>query len=179
MPLWGITDGAEDKPKYLTTEEKTRTYADATGWKIDKTVGSRVQTELLVAVSGGNNLATAIAEATITSVYFKDASYDQGDTGTVVVVWNERVDVTNGATLSVTGSVDGAVTATSTAVTDSNKAEFTFTVPATTQDLSIGAQTISGTIVDDGTSTVSDKAFVTGDRVGATGTGTYADISVA
>lgn len=179
MPLWGITTSDESKPKYLTTEEKTRTYADATGWKIDKTVGSRVQTELLVAVSGGNNLATAIAEATITSVYFKDASYDQGDTGTVVVAWNERVDVTNGATLVVTGSVTGSVTATASAVTDSNKAEFTFTVPSQTEDLSIGAQTISGTIVDDGTTTVSDKTFATGDRVGATGTGTYADISVA
>ena len=112
-------------------------------------------------------------------MYFKEASYDQGDTGTVVVVWNERVDVTSGATLAVTGSVSGSVTATSGAVTDSNKAEFTFTVPSQTEDLSIGAQTISGTIVDDGTSTASDKAFVTGDRIGATGTGTYADISVA
>ena len=179
MPLWGITTSDESKPKYLTTEEKTRTYADATGWKIDKTVGSRTQTELLVAVSGSNNLATALAAANITAVYFKEASYDQGDTGTVVVAWNERVDVTSGATLAVTGSVSGSVTATSGAVTDSNKAEFTFTVPSQTEDLSIGAQTISGTIVDDGTSTVSDKAFVTGDRIGATGTGTYADISVA
>ena len=37
----------------------------------------------------------------------------------------------------------------------------------------------SGTIVDDGTSTASDKVFVVGDRLGATGTGTYANISVA
>jgi len=179
MALWGISDSDESKPKYLKQEDKNNCVAKSEGWVLKKSVGSRNLEEVLVAVSGGLNLATAVGNADITGVYFKDASYDQGDTGTVVVNYNENVDVTNGATLVVTGSVTGSITATAAAHDGKNNIEFTFTVPSETEDLSIGAQTISGTIVDDGTSTASDKVFVVGDRLGATGTGTYANISVA
>jgi len=179
MALWGITDGAESKPKYLKQEDKNNTVAKAEGWVLKKTVGSRNLEEVLVAVGSATNLATAIAEATITGVWFKDASYDQGDTATVVVNWNENVDITNGATLVVTGSVTGSITATAAAQTGVNNGEFTFTVPSQAEDLSIGAGSITGTIVDNGTSTVSDKAFVAGNRLGATGTGTYADITIS
>ena len=179
MALWGITDSDESRPKYLKQADKNNCVAKEEGWVLKKTVGSRNLEEVLVAVGSGTNLATALGNADILGVYFKDASYDQGDTGTVVVNYNENVDVTNGATLVVTGSVSGSVTATAAAQTGVNSAEFTFTVPSQTEDLSIGAQTISGTIEDAGTSTASDKVFVTGDRLGATGTGTYADISVA
>ena len=179
MALWGISDSDESKPKYLTQEDKNNCVAKEEGWVLKKTVGSRSMEEVLVAVSGGLNLATAVGNADITGIWFKDASYEQGDTGTVVVNYNENVDVTNGATLVVTGSVTGSITATAAAQTGVNNAEFTFTVPSQTEDLSIGAQTISGTIEDAGTSTASDKVFVTGDRLGAGGTGTYADISVA
>lgn len=179
MALWGITTGTEDKPKYLKQEDKNNTVAKAEGWVLKKAVGSRNLEEILVAVGSATNLATAIAEATITGVWFKAASYDQGDTATVVINWNENVDITNGATLVVTGSVTGSITATAAAQTGVNNGEFTFTVPAQTEDLSIGAGSITGTIVDTGTSTVSDKAFATGDRLGATGTGTYANISIA
>ena len=179
MALWGISDSDESKPKYLNQEDKNNCVAKEEGWVLKKTVGSRNMEEVLVAVSGGLNLATALGNADITGVYFKAASYEQGDTATVVVNYNENVDVTNGATLVVTGSVTGSITATAAAQTGVNNAEFTFTVPSQTEDLSIGAQTISGTIEDAGTSTASDKEFVTGDRLGAGGTGTYADISVA
>lgn len=179
MALWGISDSDESKPKYLKQEDKNNCVAKPEGWVLKKSVGSRNLEEVLVSVSGGLNLATAVGNADITGVWFKDASYDQGDTGTVVVNYNENVDVTNGATLVVTGSVTGSITATAAAHDGKNNIEFTFTVPSQTEDLSIGAQTISGTIVDDGTSTASDKVFVVGDRLGAGGTGTYADISVA
>mgnify|MGYP000039604735 FL=1 len=179
MALWGVTDSDESRPKYLKQEDKNNCVGKPEGWVLKKTVGSRNLEEVLVAVGSQTNLSTALGNADILGVYFKDASYAQGNTGTVVVNYNENVDVTNGATLVVTGSVTGSVTATAAAQTAVNSAEFTFTVPSQTEDLSIGAQTISGTIVDTGTSTASDKIFATGDRLGATGTGTYADISVA
>ena len=179
MALWGITDADEAKPKYLKQEDKNNVVAKAEGWVLKKAVGSRNLEEVLVAVGSKTNLATALGNADITGVYFKESSLAQGDTGTVVVNYNENVDVSNGATLVVTGSVTGAITATAAAHDGKNNIEFTFTVPSQTEDLSIGAQTISGTIVDDGTSTASDKVFVVGDRLGSGGTGTYADISVA
>lgn len=179
MALWGITDGTESKPKYLKQEDKNNTVAKTEGWVLKKAVGSRNLEEILVAVGSATNLATAIAEATITGVWFKAASYAQGDTATVVVNWNENVDITNGATLVVTGSVTGSITATAAAQTGVNNGEFTFTVPSQAEDLSIGAGSITGTIVDNGTSTASDKAFATGDRLGATGTGTYANITIS
>ena len=55
--------------------------------------------------------------------------------------------------------------------TSTNRVEFTFTAAATGKAHAIQAQTISGTIVDTGTSTASDKAFVAGDVVGAGGSG--------
>lgn len=179
MALWGITDADEAKPKYLKQEDKNNVVAKAEGWVLKKAVGSRNLEEVLVAVGSNTNLATALGNADITGVWFKESSYDQGDTATVVVNYNENVDVSNGATLVVTGSVTGAITATAAAHDAKNNIEFTFTVPSQAEDLSIGAQTISGTIVDDGTSTASDKVFVVGDRLGAGGTGTYADITIA
>ena len=163
MALWGISSGSEAKPKYLTQEEKNNTYAVDAGWEKKTVVGSRTLTELLVAVGSNTVMTTALAEATISSVFFTDSAYAQADAGSVTISWNEKVDITNGATLVVTGSVTGAVTATAAAQTGTNTGVFNFTVPSQTEDLSIGAQTVSGTIVDTGTSTVSDKVFVTGD----------------
>ena len=48
-----------------------------------------------------------------------------------------------------------------------NRVEFTFTAAATGKAHSIGAQTISGTIVDSTGGATSDKVFVAGDVVGA------------
>jgi len=179
MALWGVTDSDESKPKYLKQEDKNNCVAKEEGWVLKKSVGSRELEEVLVAVSGATNLATALGNADITGVYFEAASYDQGDSANVIVVYNENVDVTNGATLTVGATGGSDVTATAAAHDGKNKISFAFTVPSRTCDLSIAAQTISGTIVDDGTSTASDKAFVAGDLLGATGTGTYAVISVA
>ena len=179
MALWGVSDSDESKPKYLKQEDKNNCVAKAEGWVLKKSVGSRNLEEVLVAVGSATNLATALGNADITGVYFEEASYAQGDSAKVIVVYNENVDVTNGATLTVGATGGSDVTATAAAHDGKNKIEFAFTVPSRTCDLSIAAQTISGTIVDDGTSTASDKVFVAGDRLGATGTGTYAAISVA
>ena len=89
------------------------------------------------------------SEATISAVHFDATTYAQGDTGKVVVVYNEQVDVTNGATLGNGATGGSDATATAAAHDGKNKIEFSFTVPSRTCTLSIGAQSISGTIVDD------------------------------
>ena len=180
MALWGIKDGAESKPKYLTQADKNNTVAKPEGWVLKTTRGARKLEEVLVAMSSQTNLSTALAEATITGVWFNESTLAQGATGrTVVVNWNENVDITAGATL-VVGATGGAdVTATAAAQTGVNNGLFTFTVPGRTCDLSIAAQTITATLVDTGTVVVSDKEFATGDLLGSGGTGAYAVIAVA
>jgi len=179
MALWGIKDGAESKPKYLTQADKNNTVAKPEGWVLKTTRGARKLEEVLVAMSSQTNLSTALGKATITGVWFNESTLARTDIGTVVVNWNENVDITAGATLVVTGSEDGAITATAAAQTGVNNGLFTFTVPETTQNLSIAAQTITATLVDTGTAVVSDKEFATGDLLGSGGTGAYAVIAVA
>ena len=181
MPLWGIVDGTEDKPKYLKQEDKNNCVAKPHGWEPQIPVGSRTRTETLVAVGSQTNLSTALAEATISAVHFDATSYDQGDAGKVIVVYNEQVDVTNGATLVVGATGGSDATATAAAHDGKNKIEFAFTVPSRTCTLSIGAQSISGTIVDDVGGATADKAIAAGDVIdaGGAGTGGTATISVA
>lgn len=188
MALWGITTADESKPKYLTQEEKNRTIAKQDGWNLRTTIGARIQDEILVATTpgtaGARFLTTALAEATISAVHFGATTYAQADaTAEVVVVYNELVDVTVGATLVLSGSVTGvgAITATAAAQTAVNQVKFVFTVPSQTETLSIPAGSITGTIVDTGTAVVSDKTFVSGDVIdaGGAGTGGTATIAVA
>lgn len=178
MPLWGKSTSDESRPKWLRENDDpannlNTAFADERGWVIRHANGY----EEVIACVGG--LGTLLGNATIAGVYFKAASYAQGATGTVVVNYNEKVTVTSGATLAVTGSVSGAITATAAGQTGVQQAEFTFTVPSGAQTLSIGAQTISGTIVDVGTATASDKAFLVTDVQGVTGRGTVKTIAVA
>lgn len=178
MALWGNSTSDESRPKWLRENDNpgndlNNCFADERGWVLRHPNGYE---EVLVTVSG---LSTKLGNATIAGVYFKATSYAKNATGTVVVNYNEKVTVSNGATLTVTGSVSGVTTATAATQTGVQKAEFTFTVPNTTQTLSIAGQTISGTIVDVGTATASDKVFVTGEVKGAGGVGVVKTISVA
>jgi len=179
MALWGITDGAESKPNWLSQADKNNTVAKAHGWELQKTVGSRTLTETLVAISSAGALSTALAEATISSVYFTASTYDQADSGSVTVVYNEQVSVTNGATLVVTGSTTGAVTATAAAHTAKNQIVFAFTVPSQTETLSIAAQTITATVVDSLGGATSDKVVAAGDIHDAGGAGTAGTATIA
>lgn len=184
MALWGISTTDESKPKYLTQEEKNRTFAKENGWTLRTNVGARVQEEILVATTPGTLLTTALAEATISAVHFEAATYAQGAAAKVIVVYNELVDVVGAETLAVTGTVTGAVTATAAAQTGVNRVEFDFTVPSATETLSIGAQTISvntGGITDAVGGAVSDLIIGAGDVIdaGGLGTGGTATIDVA
>ena len=183
MALWGNSSSDESKPKWTTdgnkTADKQNVFATAQGWvmrhytKDDK---STHYDEILCAMGG---LTTALADATITTVHFDKKSYARAASGKVIVVYNELVDVTNGATLTVTASGQSNPTATAAAQTGTNRVVFTFTVPNAATTLSIGAQTISGTIKDAGTNVDSDKVFDAGDVIGAGGRGSTKTITVA
>ena len=191
MPLWGKTESDESKPKYLDRVNKNGLledcFATEQGWVLRHYKGTdkataRYWDELLVAIgglAGGTSASTLLGEADITAVFFEQEALDQGDTGTVVVIYNEKVTVTAGATLAVTGSTTGAVTATYARGTTTNRVEFDFTVPSQAETLSIGAQTISGTIVDTTGGATSDKAFVAGDVIGAGGSGTDKTLTIS
>ena len=184
MPLWGKTTSDESKPKYLTrgaaSHDPQNCFATNQGWVLrhyKNAAKTKYWDEVLVSIDGlvgaGGSGTDTIGAATITAVFYEETSYAGGATGSVVVIYNERVDVTNGATLVVTNTTDSAdITATAAAQTNTNRVEFTFTAAATDKVHTIGAQTISGTIKDAGTNTASDKVFVAGDVKGAGGSGT-------
>ena len=184
MPLWGKSTSDESRPKWLRPEDQpannlNTAFADARGWVIKHANGFE---EVIATISnlGGAGSTDLLGNATIAGVYFAAKTYARNATGTVTVNYNELVTVTSGATLAVTGSVTGAITATAAGQTGVQQVAFTFTVPNVAETLSIAAQTISGTIVDRGTATASDKVFVAGDVINtAGGTGTVKTIAVA
>ena len=195
MPLWGKTTSDESKPKYLDNVNKNGLaedcFATEEGWVLRHNKGSDKNTarfwdEVLVAIgglAGGASTTEGLGAANITGVFFEQESLAQGATGTVVVVYNELVDVAvSNPTLVVTGSTTGAVTATYARGTGLNRLEFDFTVPSQTETLSIGAQSItlagSSTIKDKGAQ-VADVTIAAGDVRGAGGSGTDKTLSIA
>ena len=113
MPLWGITDTDESKPKWLTDAEKKEVYADNSGWVVE---GGSTMTgndnddaapEILVAIG---NLATAVGSADIDFVEWITTTADKsaGFTLSVRVRYNEVVTVTGSPTLAVTNGNQGS-----------------------------------------------------------------------
>ena len=168
MALWGISANVDEaKPKWLTEEQKKNVYATDRGWV---QLNGKGLEEVIVAIGGlaGGTSATAyLGAATISNVEFSAASsYSEASGGTVsvVVTFNERVDITG--TPQVTVSSTGA---TSTFTLDyashtRNRVTFTATggngtLPVAEDDvLSIGANAVSlngGTVFDYGTSLAS------------------------
>lgn len=194
MPLWGKTESDESKPKYLDRVNKNGLledcFATEQGWVLRHYKGTdkataRYWDELLVAIgglSGGTSTTAALGEADLTAVFFEQEALAQGDTGTVVVIWNEQVDVTGTKTITVTGSVTGAITATYARGTGSNRLEFDFTVPSQAEVLSIGNPfTIdgSGSIKDKGTNVEAEGGSFAGKVIGAGGSGTDLTLTIA
>ena len=188
MALWGVTDADESKPKWAVrggAVDPSNIFATADGWVLrhyKNAAKTAHWDEILVAVDGlvgaGGRGTDTIAAADITAVFFEESTYAAAATGTVVVIYNELVDVTNGATLVVTNTTDSAsITATAAAQTDTNRVEFTFICASASKVHTIGAQTISGTIKDANTNTASDKVFVLGDTIGAGGSGSTKTIT--
>jgi hypothetical protein len=197
MPLWGKTETDESKPKWLDNVNKVGLaedcFATEQGWVLRHYKGADKNTarywdEVLVAIgglAGGTSTTSALGEADITAVFFEQEALAQGDTGTVVVIYNEQVDVdTTGGTptINVLGTVTGPIAASYARGTGSNRLEFDFTVPSelTAQDLSISGTDIAlngGTIFDKGTSVASELAYTT--ILGAGGSGDDLVLTIA
>jgi hypothetical protein len=166
MPQWGANTNDESKPKNLTEEEKSRTFATTKGWEINRVDGT---TEVIVAIrnlSGGNSLSDKLGAADISAVYFLSSSYTTGATGRVRVVWNENITPTTTGTLVVkqTNATSNAVTnitATRAGNTTSNFIDYTFAVGNTTAfSYTIGAQTITQGIHDAGNVAMSSDVTI-------------------
>jgi hypothetical protein len=178
MALWGNSTTDESRPKWLRANDNpgndlNNCFADERGWVLRHPNGYE---EVLVTVSG---LSTKIGNATIAGVYFNAASYAKNATGTVVVNYNEKVTVSGGATIGVAGTTTGTIVGTAVTQTAVQQVAFTFTVPNTTQVLSIRPGSIAGTIVDAIGGATSDKVFVSGEVKGVGGVGIVTTISVA
>jgi hypothetical protein len=165
MPQWGATTAEESKPKNLTEEEKSRTFATTKGWEITRADGTN---EVLVAIrnlSGGDAVSSKLATATISAVYFLSSSYATGATGRVRVVWNEKITPTTTGTLIIkqfnTATSTVNITATRAGNTTSNFVDFTFSVGSSTAlTYTIPAQTITLGVNDFGTTTVTSQLVI-------------------
>ena len=170
MPQWGANTNDESKPKNLTAEEKSRTFATTKGWEINRPDGT---TEVLVAIrnlSGGSDTSSKLGVAQISQVYFLSTSYSTGTVGKVRVVWNERITPTTTGTLNVsrtTATSNVNITATRVGNTTSNFIDYQFTVPSTTGvTLTVPAQTVTQGVNDYGT-TVTSQTVILAASVGA------------
>jgi len=169
MGSWGASTTDESKPKYLTDEEKKNCFANEKGWTVpvsgnDNAAATR---EVLVAI-GGLSGADYLAGASVSSVYYGTTSFSFTDGGTISVVvnYNEQVDVTGTPRVKLTNSRGGSdFNLNYASGTGTNRLTFSLTLPAsdatTAEDdvLTIALNALnlnSGTIKDKGTSTVSE-----------------------
>lgn len=164
MPQWGANVNEESKPKNLTEEEKSRTFATTRGWEITRADGTD---EVLVAIrnlSGGDAASSKLATATISAVYFMSTSYSTGATGKVRVVWNEKVTPTTTGTLIVkqyNTTSYANITATRVGNTTSNFIDYTFSVGSSTAlTYTIPAQTITQGINDFGQTAITSQTVI-------------------
>ena len=193
MPLWKKTDTAtaSGKPNWLTRAASgvgrlEDCYATNSGWVLRHQTSAGTREELLVPIrnlAGTAAATTTLAAASITAVYFT-AAVSGANGGSVTVVYNEKVNVTNGATLAVAAVGGGAsnFNATAAAQTGVNKVVFTIANSDVAQNhtYTIADQTISGTIVDNlHTAQASVKAIdISEHGVGVGGSGAFATITV-
>ncbi len=113
MPLWGITDTDESKPKWLTDAQKKEVYANNSGWVVEggSTMTGNDNTdaapEILACIG---NLATAVGSADIDFVEWITTTADksEGFTLSVRVRYNEVVTVTGSPTIAVTNGNQGS-----------------------------------------------------------------------
>ena len=172
MALWGISTSDESKPKWLSTDDKTRTFADSRGWVYTQPGGME---EVLCAIGG---LATSLAAGTISSIEYVTTSFSEAAGGNIDirVNYNEKVTVdTSGGTPTLTvtndqagGGTDATFTAAYQSGSSTNRLTFRATFAAAdggvAEDdvLTVAAQNIalnSGTIVDTGTAVNSGVAI--------------------
>ena len=160
MGLWSLNKPPRWFPKAVATKR---------GWTNPFTK------EVLVAIS---NLVSKAGAADILEVSFVNSTLAQGDALAVKVRFNEAVDVTVGAAIEVSWSgLAGNFTLQAAAQTNVTEVLFDkqadnvtpAVVPSESGELSIAAQSLSGTIKDASTAVDSNLA-VSAEAVAATGT---------
>ena len=160
MALWGISDAAESKPKWLNDADKKKVYADASGWRFENPKSGATD-EVLCAVSG---LSVSIGSADITEIEFISTAFDKSEGGTlsVRVRFNEAVAVTGTPQLTVVNDQRTNHVLSYASGTGSNELVFSLVIAAANAAtsagdvLSIGTNAMalnSGTVKDNGTST--------------------------
>lgn len=121
--------------------------------------------ELLVAI---RNLTTKAGAADILAVSLNAEEYLQGDELSVTVRFNEKVDVSAGASLVLSwDGLAGDITLYAAAQSNSNLIVFAYesdlttlaTIPMEAGTLEMAAQSLVGTIKDTGTAVDSNKAI--------------------
>jgi hypothetical protein len=170
MPQWGATTAEESKPKNLTEEEKSRTFATTKGWEITRADGTN---EVLVAIrnlSGGDAASSKLGTATISAIYFLNSSFIADTTGTlgrVRVVWNEKITPTTTGTLLIKQTLPAGayssvnITATRVGNTTSNFIDYAFEIPWQTSVLvTVPAQTITQGVNDFGQTGITSQTVV-------------------
>jgi hypothetical protein len=185
MPLWGANTNNESKPKNLTDEEKSRTFATERGWEITRP--GHAGSEVLVAIrglAGGATSSIKLGVATIDQVFFASTAYNTGATARVRVVWNERITPTTTGTLIIkqnNGTSISNITATRIGNTTSNFIDYAFTVGSSVGLVyTIPAQTITQGVNDFGqTGITSALIIVTSNviNVRALATGTNSSVT--
>ena len=108
MSSWGATDADEAKPKFLTADEKTNTFATSKGW-VYRNPNTGLE-EVLVAI-GELSGAAKLNIADVTSVVFTTTSFSEAAGGDIdiAVSFNERITVdTTGGTPTITVTNDQA-----------------------------------------------------------------------
>lgn len=135
MSLW-----TKDQPPVFHNPKHGEAVQTKAGW-VDPVTG-----EVLVAIS---DLTTKSGPANVSTTRFEQGSYAQGAALKVFVNFVEKVDVLAGATIEVsTTGGGGNFLLTSAGQVGVYGAEFNGLVPAETGILSIGAQSILGTVTD-------------------------------
>lgn len=157
MPIW-----TDDKPPQYVGKIHREAVATDKGWE-DKTTH-----EVYVAIP---QLATKAGSANILSVLFDKAAYLEGDAAKVIVRYNEYVNLSAGASLIVNWSgVSGNITALAAAGTKLNDVLFTFTVPSEAGSLSLAAQSLIGSIVDNNDGVTASQVAIDAPTALAAGT---------
>lgn len=152
MPLW-----TKDTPPNYADDS----VAEKNGW-VDPETG-----EILVAI---RQLSTKAGAADVLSASFGAAEYADGAPVTVVVVFNERIDITAALGLVVTNDSGADLVLSAAPAVGVSSVTFSGAVaPAAASTLSLAAQTISGTAVDTGTAQASNLG-VSVDQAAAAGT---------
>jgi len=189
MSLWNKTDTSTDagKPKHLSTADKKNTYATNEGWVIrhggeytDANGKVRKKEEILVAIGGlaGANATALLANSTISAIEFSSSTIDVNGTVSVVLTYNEEVQVIGVPTLPVVSAnttantLPAALTVSYASGNNTNRLTFTGTAwsNSATYTFANTGLAISGTIKDAASNTINAEKFVQGYFTGANST---------